>query len=269
MSRLSDPGFDVRISDWLEADPDLAPPDLLRTVESALPSIPQRRVIHLPWRFPPMSTFAKVAVATVAIFAIGAVGVFALQPGNAPAVGAGPSPSPSPSASPSPSPSPAAAGSVPPPLSELFTSRINGISISFPAGWRMRLGTEDWTGRWPDFDQQTGDVIYDPTLQDHLFISLASQPLGAKDADQWALDTLASEACGPSSPVTIDGATGLLATGCEAAAVTLDGRGYLIALYRSDDEAWLRSTYDRAWFAKLLETVNLQPEANASTSPSP
>ena len=44
MSRPPDPGFDVRIADWLEADPDLAPPDLMRTVESALPSIPQRRV---------------------------------------------------------------------------------------------------------------------------------------------------------------------------------------------------------------------------------
>ena len=61
MTRPFDPGFDVRISDWLEADPDLAPPDLMQTVESALPSIPQRRVMHLPWRFPPMSTFAKVA----------------------------------------------------------------------------------------------------------------------------------------------------------------------------------------------------------------
>ena len=88
MTRPPDPGFDVRISDWLEADPDLAPPDLMQTVESALPSIPQRRVMHLPWRFPPMSTFAKVAVAAVAVIAVGAVGIFALQPRNAPSVGA-------------------------------------------------------------------------------------------------------------------------------------------------------------------------------------
>ena len=104
MTRPPDPGFDVRISDWLEADPDLAPPDLMQTVESALPSIPQRRVMHLPWRFPPMSTFAKVAVAAVAVIAVGAVGIFALQPRNVPAVGAAPSASPSPSPFPSPRP---------------------------------------------------------------------------------------------------------------------------------------------------------------------
>ena len=125
MNRPPDPGFDVRVSDWLEADPNLAPPDLMRTVESALPSIPQRRVVHLPWRFPPMSTFAKVAVAAVAVIAIGAVGIFALQPRN-------PSDRRSRSdrlaPSPFPSSSPAAGASMPPPLSETFTSPINGIS---------------------------------------------------------------------------------------------------------------------------------------------
>ncbi len=42
MSRQPDPGFDPGIADWLEADPDHAPPDVMRTVESAIPSIPQR-----------------------------------------------------------------------------------------------------------------------------------------------------------------------------------------------------------------------------------
>jgi hypothetical protein len=54
MSRHPDPGldhgFDPHIADWLEADPDHAPPDVMRTVESAIPSIPQRRVLRLPWR---------------------------------------------------------------------------------------------------------------------------------------------------------------------------------------------------------------------------
>jgi hypothetical protein len=56
---------------------------------------------------------------------------------------------------------------------------------------------------------------------------------------------------------------------CDAAAVTLDGRGYLIALYTSGDEAWIREVYDRTWFEELLTTVDLQPDDAASTAPSP
>ena len=100
MSRLSDPGFDIRIADWLEADPDLAPPDVMRTVESALPSIPQRRVMHLPWRFPPMNRFAALA-ATVGLLAL--AGVAALTAGGRPTTPPPPLPSASPSSVPSPS----------------------------------------------------------------------------------------------------------------------------------------------------------------------
>jgi hypothetical protein len=266
MTRPSDPGFDVRISDWLEADPNHAPPDLMRTVESALPSIPQRRVVHLPWRSPRMSTFAKLAIAAVAVIAVGAVGILALQPRGVPTVGAAPTASPSPT--PLPSSSASAAASMAPPLSETFTSPTNGIAIAYPAGWLTRAATEPWTASWPDFHQQTGDVLYDLTLEDHLFIALASQPLAGKDGGQWASDTLAAEDCVPSSPVTIDGATGLLAVGCEAAAVALDGRGYLIVLYTSGDEAWLGEVYDRAWFEQLLATIDLRPEDAASAAPS-
>jgi len=265
MSRLPDPGFDVRISDWLEADPDHAPPDLMQTVESALPSIPQRRVMHLPWRFPPMSTLAKVAVAAVAVIALGAAGIYALQPRNVPTVGAAPTASPSPS--PFPSSSPSAAASMAPPLSQTFTSPTNGMSIAYPMGWSVRPATEPWTTPWPDFHQETGDVVYDPILEDHLFVSLSSQPLDGKDGEQWASDTLAAEDCVPSSPVTIDGATGLIGVRCDAAAVTLDGRGYLVVLYTSDDEAWLVDVYDRAWFEQLLATIDLRPEDAASATP--
>lgn len=214
-----------------------------------------------------MSTFAKVAVAAVAVIAVGVVGIFALQPRNVPAVGAAPTASPSPS--PFPSASPAAAASMAPPLSETFTSPTNGITVAYPEGWSTRAATEPWTAMWPDFHQQTGDVVYDPVLQDHLFFVVASQPVAAgTDAEQWASDTLAAEDCVPSSPVTIDGASGLIG-GCDAAAVTLDGRGYLIVLYVSGDEAWLGDVYDRAWFDQLLATIDLRPEDAASPAPSP
>jgi Tol biopolymer transport system component len=74
MTRIPDPGFDLRVADWLEADPVIAPADLLRTVESALPSIPQRRVVRLPWRLPPMNRFALIA-ATVGLLALAGLGL--------------------------------------------------------------------------------------------------------------------------------------------------------------------------------------------------
>ena len=81
MSRYpADPDFEPRVADWLEADPDIAPAPVLSTVLAAFPSIPQRRASRVPWRFPPMSTFAKLAVAAVAVIAVGTVGIIALQP---------------------------------------------------------------------------------------------------------------------------------------------------------------------------------------------
>ena len=74
MSRHPDPGFDPRIADWLEADPNLAPPDVMRTVENAIPSIPQRRVLRLPWRSLPMNRTILV-LATVSLLAVLGIGV--------------------------------------------------------------------------------------------------------------------------------------------------------------------------------------------------
>ncbi len=264
MTRPSDPGFDVRIADWLEADYNLAPPDLMRTVESALPSIPQRRVLHLPWRFPPMSTFAKVAVAAVAVIAIGAVGMFALQPRSVPAVGTAPTASPSPSPSSTATPVP-----TPPPLNQSFTAPGNDIAISYPAAWTAQPATAPWTAGWPNFGEPFGNYLYDPALTDHLFIALASQPLAGTPGDQWATEKLAGEECGVTEPVTIDGASGLVGTECDIAAVSADGTGYLVMFYRSGDEAWLETTFDRAWYEQLLQTIDLQPEPAASAPPSP
>lgn len=60
-----DPAFDPRIADWLEADPDRAPREVLETVVAAMPSIPQRRALRAPWRLPEMLTPARAAVAAV------------------------------------------------------------------------------------------------------------------------------------------------------------------------------------------------------------
>ena len=92
MTRHSDPGFDPRIADWLEADPDHAPPEVLRTVESALPSIPQRRVLRLPWRTLPMNKLVPIG-ATILLLA--ALGAGAVAVGSRPATT---SPTPAPTA---------------------------------------------------------------------------------------------------------------------------------------------------------------------------
>ena len=239
MTRPSDPGFDVRISDWLEADPDLAPPDLMRTVESALPSIPQRRVVHLPWRFPPMSTFTKVAVAAVAVIAIGAVGIFALQPRSVPAVGAAPSASPSPS-----------------PFAHAFAVRdasANGGAAERNVHVAHQRDLDRASGRagarkpppsrgrpaGPTSGEPSGDFVYDPALTGPPVLRRglpARWP--AQTGDQWAADTLAVGRVRCHVPVTIDGAAGLLGDDCNVAAVALDGRGYLVVLHTSGDEPW-------------------------------
>jgi hypothetical protein len=81
MSRQPDPGFDHRIADWLEADPDHAPAEVLRTVESALPSIPQLRTLRLPWTNLPANRLVILG-ASVALLA--ALGVGAWTVGSRP-----------------------------------------------------------------------------------------------------------------------------------------------------------------------------------------
>jgi hypothetical protein len=261
MSRPHDPDFEPRVADWLEADPDNAPAAVLHIVLAALPSIPQRRASRVPWRFPPMSSFAKIAIAAVAVIAVGALGAIVLQPGRGSTVGSAPTPSPTQVSSPS--------ASSPPPLTGSFTSSIHGISLAYPAGWNTQPATEPWTTGWPDFGTPVGDFLYDPLLTDHLFIVVASQPLAGKSGETWATDILAMDDCGVGEPVTVDGASGLAGSTCNFAAVTLDGRGYVIALYTSPDEAWLVDVYDRAWFEQLLTTVDLRPEDAVDTAPSP
>lgn len=91
---------------WLEVGPTEAP---ARVVEAALLRIettPQERDLRIPWRFPTMSTPARVvAAAVIGVLAVGGA-FFVLRPGGS-SVG-GPGPTPAPTASPTPTPGPAA-----------------------------------------------------------------------------------------------------------------------------------------------------------------
>jgi hypothetical protein len=108
MTRHHEPdlGFDPRVADWLENDPDNAPRQVLETVLAAVPSIPQRRAVRLPRRPLMMDRFAYLAAAAaMAVIAVLAVGTGAFRdspsPTNGPsfqsATSAGPSLVPSPS----------------------------------------------------------------------------------------------------------------------------------------------------------------------------
>lgn len=197
-----------------------------------------------------MSTYARLAVAAVAVIAIVAAGCVGGQADT-------PSPELSPSATSQPTPSAAAA----PPLTQSFTSTLHGVSVSYPEGWTTQAATEPWTGAQANFGDPPADFLYDSALTDHLFVSIASQPIGDATPEEWVTQELTLYECPESDPTAVDGATGMIGAGeCNAVAVTTDGRGYVVALYTSGDDPDAVAAYDRAWFEEFLATVQLQPE---------
>ena len=261
-----------QLADFYESEaPPRAPDWVLRSALQTIDRTRQRRVvIRVPWRFPHMNTFAKVAIAAVVVIAVGALGLSVLRPPDPSGVGG------LPSASPSPSPSPTFGATIipdpPPALTEAYTSERYGFSISYPTGWVTRPATDPWTAGFPDFASTAGDIIHDPVLQDHLWIMVASQSLAGTTATQWLDDLLAglvgAGLCdAPIETVIIDGSQGRL---CGATAATSAGdRGYVIVLYISGDDPAAVAGYDQAYFNDILATLQLRPEDAVDTAPSP
>ena len=262
-----------RLADFYASEaPQRAPERVLEWVLATTELTRQRRaVFRLPWRFPIMNSYAKMAIAAVAVIAIGAVGLAVLRPGTSPGVGGQavtPSPEPSPSPKASATNRPTASPRPAPPLTESFTSTLHGISMSYPEGWTAQAATAPWTGEVLLFRVPPADVLYDPILTDHLFLTIASQPIGDATPNEWVAEKVTLEGCAAGEPIAVDGATGLIGTDdCNVVAVTTDGRGYLIWLYTSGDDAWLSDTYDRAWFEEVLATVQLDPGSAVDTAP--
>jgi hypothetical protein len=266
-----------RIADHYAAEaPPRAPDWLLRSTLETIDATPQRRVLNrVPWRFPNMNNFAKVAIAAVVVIAVGAVGLSVLRPSTPSSVGGQPIASPSPSPASTPGTSPSDSPGSPPALTGTYTSDRYGFTISYPAGWVPRPATETWTTGFPDFSTTTGDVIYDPVLQGNLWIVVASQPLAdGTTSTQWVDDLLASaglggvDTCdGPIEPVMIDGNQGRRCVS-PSAAVAAGGRGYAVVLYVSGDDPALAVAYDRAYFDGILATLRLQPQDAVDSVPS-
>ena len=227
----------------------------------------RQRVVIGPWRLPNMNKLVPIGLGAAAVVVVLVVGAQLFRPAAPTAVGAAPSTAPTiaattaaPSVGPTTRPTPLP--STAPPLSQTFTSNIDRYSLSYPQGWATKAATKAWTGLLTlNFGEATHDFLYDPALTDHLFLSVASQPLGKTKPDAWATQQMASgEGCADTAPVTIDGATGLIgAGGCNLAVVTTGGRGYAFRLYTSGDQPGLDTSYDQAWFEELLATVQLQP----------
>jgi hypothetical protein len=214
-----------------------------------------------------VNTFAKVAITAVAVVAVGALGLAILRPGSG-AVGG---PTVQPSVPPNPSPSsragPSATPSTAPALTESFTSPINGLSVSYPAGWIVRAATEPWTSGSPEDDKPYVDNINDgSTSGTSTFLVIASQQFPAGGGARWSTDYLAGNAKNPcgamaTEPVTVDGVGGVIDIHCPAfyyeAILTGPDRGYAISLYGPSP--------DLAWFKQILATVKLHPENAADT----
>jgi hypothetical protein len=230
-----------RLADFYAGDaPQRAPDRVLDGALATIDSTRQRRaLLRVPWRFPNMNSYAKLAIAAVAVIAIGAVGLAVLRPG----LGTGPggiTPSESPSSSPS--------GSPPPALTETFSSPTNAIALSYPTGWRVEPATSEWTTGIPLQGDPFRDLISDPA-RENTFLLIASQKLGLRSDEEFITETVTNPAWGdgPCQPTTesvpINGIMGSLVTHCDGTltAVASHGdRGYLFVLFGLDDAAWFR-----------------------------
>ena len=284
MNRIADPGFDQRVADWLEDDPDNAPPIVLGTVLAAFPSIPQRRGRFAPWRFLPMNTFSRAAAAVlVAALALG--GAVYLLGRTTPSVGG-------PTATPEVSPSPATASAAPTqlPASGLvpFTSRQYGYTISVPAGWGVRPATRVLDGMEPPWVSSETPTHPGPdsTAVDDvegfgsdragvpagiLVVGASLTPPGATLAS-WTTGT-AGAACGsPTSQdaITVDGESATLST-----FAACDGTFHLWVTVLHGGYAWHivwldlpgSETADAVFFEQVLATFRFG-EVPATPSPS-
>jgi hypothetical protein len=264
----ADRDLERRLTDLYAAEAHYRAPDrVLGSVLDTIDTTPQRHAVtDLPRRIQTMNAYAKLAVAAVVVIAVGAIGIAVLQP-RTPAVGP-PVATPSPSASP-PTPSPTVALPTPTPLptpaalTKTFTSPLHKIAIGYPGEWLVNPATQASTGAEGNFGDPDVDTIYEPSLQDHLFLTLRSSPIGSQTAAQWLADQAVKTECPNTAPTTIDGIAGTIGIDCSVGLVVKGDRGYVIRLYTSGDEKWIDQVYTPDWFINVvLPTVKLDPASS-------
>jgi hypothetical protein len=266
----SDELFDDRIADWLEEDPVLAPAQVLETVRAALPSVPQRRPLPLPWQLGPAIRFGLAAAAIVVVIVLGATVLGPFRGG----IGAHPTASPSGS----PTPGPTAREQQPTSGLVTYTSAIYGYSIDYPTEWQVQVATRSLTAieiPWgtsagiDDFEQGT-DGQGGPSGA--LFV--ATPDIGsAFTLDAWTARTAYSVCSTPATDEAIEVA------GEPARMLTYPSCNGLFHLWVTVVQGttgahiiWLddagREAADRAIFEDILDTFSFPPDARTSPVPS-
>ena len=272
MSRTIDPGFDPRIADWLEADPDTAPREVMQVVESALPSIPQRRAFRPPWRTTPMNRFIPIAIASVLLAAV-AGGVALLS--AAPRPVAPPTAAPSLPASPAPSTAPGAS-SLAINLARTFTSPLYGYTIGTDPAWPIANATllaDDPRGT----EQTSSDLITIPGTDTQVGVlvwNLKGKPFAAW-LDQYHREVSGTvpPGCDGGDPATwpaiaIGDHQGSWMQLCNAAAALVNVGDWVYVF------SWGNSTFNAGQhlppsdFKKMLRTVTLPASATSDAVPS-
>jgi hypothetical protein len=263
--------FDRQLDAFLSDGPTELPDPSFYAVRHRTESTRQRVVIG-PWRMPdPMNRFAAIGLGTAAVVVALVVGMQVLRPSAPGGVGGAPSAAPSPTPARTGTTAPSQSPTSATPLSQSFTSTMHGFSVSYPGGWVARAATEPWTDRpaVAEFSNPGLDVLQDPVLGDHLFLNIASRPIGDTTPADWMAQQLSGYGCTATDPIAVDGVTGRIgANDCDIAAVTTAGHGYLIQLTKSSDDPPAVAAYDRAWFEDVLATVKLHPEDAVDAKPS-
>jgi len=262
--------LDQQLTAFLRDGPDALPDESFDAVRDRTEQTRQRVVIG-PWRSPTVSKLLPIGLGVAAV--IGVLFIGSRFIGSPSSNVGGPATQPPASAAPSEAPVSAAPSRMSaPPLTQIFTSPLHGISMSYPEGWFAQAATQLWTADTIPFDFSIpqADFLHDGEASFSLNLVFASQPIGASTPEDWVAQQMAGpEGCAATEPITVDGATGLIGVGeCKVAAVTADGRGYVILAGISPDDPSNATTYDRAWFEEVLATVQLHPEDAVEVAPS-
>ena len=261
MTRLPDPGFEPRVADWLESDPDHAPAAVLATVLAAFPSIPQRRAWRAPRRFQTMNRFALIGAAAAIVVAVGLGGVLFASRSTGP--GGAPYPTLAPTSAPTATPMPSPSQS--PNLTGMYTSPIYGYSIRVDPAWKITPAkvTADTPGATDD------------RLMDHLAITetdttinVYANSLDGATFDAWLAqkhqevlqDSTVPPSCKavtPDSwpPTRVGNVSGKTMTLCNFAVVFAESGGKAYSFEWANETFAAGDHYSIADFLQVLQTV--------------
>lgn len=157
-----------------------------------------------------------------------------------------------------------------------FESTIHEIAIDYPADWQTRPATEAWNYDEVTFEASDVDVIYDPQVEDDLYLAITSQPFDGQSWDSWCCTPLiemtgicAGASGGGGGSTTLAGNPAWVQrcgygdvdnpdAGDHVAFVGTATRGYIIRLHVGN--ARLIEKYDEDWFEATLRTLDFRSE---------